>query len=125
MKVGIRFSDNDFSVHCVRVFVELFIVPTFVDRGEGHMVTHLTSPMIVELFNTHCAYVDRYMHWESHSDWYPNADTLQDIPLNKNWLTITEQEVYWDDRTDDYIGPWDTNNNSEFIWTDGIKVYIS
>lgn len=29
MKVGIRFSDNDF-MHTVKMFMELYILPTFV-----------------------------------------------------------------------------------------------
>lgn len=62
MKLGIRFSDNDFTSY-IRGFFEMFIVPTFKEVEPGHFTTYLTSAMIVELFNTHLPYVHRFMAW--------------------------------------------------------------
>ena len=126
MKVGIRYSDNDFAPHCVKVFFDLFILPTFIDRGEGHMITHLTSPMIVGLFNTHVCYVDRWMKWYYDRAFYsPLGNDLYERPLSKEYLSITESEVYWDDKIDSYIEDWNGNNDASFIWTDGKRVYIT
>ena len=129
MKVGIRFSDNDFSM-IIKAFMDMFILPTFIEREEGHMVTHLTSPMIVELFNKHLPYVDRYMKWYfSLADSYPyrhnKKEKLYDNDVHAEYLKITEMNVYWDNNTDKYISDWNENNNCEFIWTDGKEVYIT
>ena len=126
MKLGIRFADNDFSTG-VRAFMEMFIIPTFVDKGNGHMVTYLTSAMVVNLFNTHMPYIDRFLGWyfsDRHDYRYYNKK-LHECELHKSWLKITEMEVYWDDNTDAYIKDWNSNNNCEFIWTDGIQTFIT
>ena len=47
MKIGVRFADNDFS-SSIRAWLEMFIVPTFIEREKGHFVTRMTSSMIVE-----------------------------------------------------------------------------
>lgn len=131
MKLGIRFSDNDFASY-VRAFVEMFIVPTFKQPEPGHYTTYLTSSQVVELFNTHMPYVHRFMSWyydTNHKHYYPGSNDrnkkLHELNLHKEWLVINEMDVYWDDQTDDYIGPWEDGNNSEFVWTDGVRVYIS
>lgn len=123
MKVGIRFSDNDFTQH-IYAFIEIFIVPTFKDIGDGHMVTHLTSQMIVDQFNMHCKYLYRYIGWMYGPKWDYESKKLHERQLS-DWLTITPSDVYWDDRTDVYIKDWNANNNGEFTWTDGKQVFIS
>ena len=122
MKVGIRFSDNDF-MNTTRMFMELFIIPTFVDRGEGHMVIHLTSSQIVELFNRHAVYCFKYMQ-DNDTREYMRFDE-KSLEHYRDWLQITEQDVYWDDKTDPYIEDWNSNNNCEFVWTDGKKAYVT
>jgi len=129
MKIGVRFSDNDFS-SCIRAWMEMFIIPTFVERKKDHFVTHMTSSMIVESFNTHVAYVQRFMSWyyddQKTLDHYrPKNKELIECQLNKDWLVITESNVYWDDKTDVYISDWNGNNNCEFIWTNGKEVFIT
>lgn len=125
MKVGIRFSDNDFTSH-VRAFIEIFIIPTFKDIGNGHMVTHLTTQQIVDQFNLHCKYLYRYTQWYNGSEWdfKHNKPKLHECELS-DWLMITHSDVYWDDRTDRFILDWNGNNNCEFTWTDGKRVYIT
>jgi hypothetical protein len=112
MKLGIKWSDNDFSttIHC---FFELFILPTYKDIGDGHMVTYLTPSMIVELFKTHMPYIDRYLKWQF--DRYQN-EKLHNIVLS-NYFIITESDVFFDNQVDIAIERW-----GDFIyWTDGIK----
>jgi len=125
MKVGIRFSDNDFG-QTLRAFVAIFIVPTFKDIGDGHMVSHLTTSQIVDLFNTHCKHLHRYERWMYGPEWdyTSNKSKLEDNML-LDYLTIHDMDVYWDDKTDVYITDWNANNNGEFIWTDGKKVFVT
>lgn len=113
MKLGIKWSDNDFH-YPIKMFFDLIIIPTFKDIGEGHMVTHLTPSMIVELFKTHMPYLHRFYTWEHHSDWNPQYKNLYDIPLN-DYFIITESDVFFDGELDRAIIVWD-----DFIyWTDG------
>ena len=114
MRVGIRFSDNDFYNY-ICSFFELYIVPNFVEREEGHMVTHLTSSMIVDMFNLYMPYVYRYNNKQ-------RERRYQEWDIG-DYLIITEASVYWDDKTDDYVGKWEDGNGCEFIWTDGKSVY--
>jgi hypothetical protein len=124
MKLGIRFSDNDFTT-IVHAFFAMVIVPTFEEREDGHMVTHLTSSMVVELFNRHMAHVDRYVKWYCGKNYYPyDKAVLTDNPL-QNYFIITEADVYWDDNTDEYINDWNGNNDGAFVWTDGKAINIT
>ena len=113
MKVGIRFYDADFMGD-LRDFMALFILPEFVEREEGHMVTHLTSSMIVELFNQRMPHVVRRSKWN-------DGRCKQDEPLS-DYFYITEDYVYWDDQTDQYLPSWG-GSDIEFAWTDGRMVY--
>ena len=129
MKVGIRFGDNDFTTY-TKAFMEMFIVPTFVEREPGHFVTHLTSSMIVELFNTHVPYVHRFMSWyydTHHKYFYPHEKAhanVHELMLHKDWLQITETDVYWDGHLD-----WMLQQNGmfdhDFVWTEGLQVHIA
>jgi hypothetical protein len=125
MKVGIRFGDNDFSRH-IEAFLKLYIIPNFVEREGGHMVTHLTTSMITDLFNLYMPHLYTYNMWcwENEREYLPRG--FDHHTHMGKYLQITEFDVYWDNKTDDYIGDWDTaNNNSEFIWTDGKEVFYS
>lgn len=124
MKIGINFGDNDYTP-VIRDFFDLFIIPTFINRGDGHMVTHLTSSMIVELFNTHLPYLKRYHEFQFHSNWYPQYKTLYDFPLCKGYLIINESQVYFDDERRGIIWDWNGDNNGSFVFTNGLEVYVS
>jgi hypothetical protein len=114
MKLGLKWSDNDFH-HTLRVFFELFIIPTYKDVGDGHMVTHLTPSMVVEMFKLHMPYIDRYLTWEHHSERYPQYKKLHDYPLS-NYFIITESDVFFDAEVDKAINDWD-----DFIYfTNGV-----
>lgn len=120
MKVGIRFSDNDFA-SSIKTFMWLFIIPTFKEIEPNHFVTHLTSSMIVELFNNHFVTMINYL------DWY-YSDEIYDEPIGKqinDYFKICEMNIYWDDKTDKFVENWHGGNNGEFIWTDGKSVFIS
>jgi len=105
MRVGIRFYDNDFC-NPIRMFLDLFIEPTFIDRGDGHMITHLTSSQIVELFNTHCVYCYKYQRENGERVWKNNNYPF-DISHYKDYLKITEANVYWDGDLDRELEDWD------------------
>ena len=116
MKVGIRFSDNDF-MNEIETFIELFLIPNFIEREGGHMITHLTSSQIVEMFNRHMPYV--YAYEKKNRSIYPqDFDFVGKIG---KYLQITEFNVYWDDKTDDFVGPWELGNGGEFLW---IKLHL-
>lgn len=113
MKLGIKWGDNDFGSQ-IQAFFELFILPTYKDIGDGHMVTYLTPSMVVELFKTHMPYIDRYLKWTW--DRYPRNKKLHEIGLS-NYFIITESDVFFDAQVDEAIVVWD-----DFIyWTDGTK----
>ena len=118
MKVGIAYHDNDFT-EAINDFMQLFILPTFVEREAGHHITHLTSSMIVELFNTHLCHIQR-LNWWKRGSW-------DDAPLLKEYLTITEEHIYWDDeiKRDDSFPDWEHAHDDYdcFVWTDGRVVW--
>jgi hypothetical protein len=116
MKVGIRFSDNDFTSD-IQSFMWIFVLPTFSDGK-----THLTSDAIVDLFNSHFPTMKAYL------DWYYSTDFSKSKPIGvqkHEYSEISVSDIYWDGETDQFIRNWEENNNSEFVWTDGIDVYIS
>ena len=104
MKVGIRFYDNDFY-NSITMFIDLFIEPTFIDRGDGHMITHLTSSQIVELFNTHCVYCYKYQRDNDKRHWQNNSPF--DINWYKEYLKITEANIFWDGELEKALIEWD------------------
>ncbi len=120
MKVGIRFSDNDFVLP-IMMFFELYIIPNFIEREEGHMITHLTTSQIVDMFNLYVVYCLKYQRENDDRDFA--RDMSFDFKNYKDYLQITEMDVYWDDKTDEYVEDWESGNGSEFTWTDGKKVY--
>jgi hypothetical protein len=122
MKVGIRFSDNDFCSD-IKTFMWLYILPTFKETEPNHFTTYLTSSMIVELFNNYFPTMKKYLDWyhSKYNDWEEELIGKQ----IEDYFKINEMNIYWDDKTDEYIEDWKGNNNSEFIWTDGKSVFIS
>lgn len=114
MKVGIVFHDNDFC-NPIRMFIQLFVLPTFIDRGEGHMVTHLTSSMIVEMFNTYCVHCYKWLK--------ENDERYKKEPFDIKWyqqhLKITETNVVWDGALEEAITMW---HSEGVYWTDGKHV---
>lgn len=115
MKLGIKWSDNDFTTQ-IQCFFELFIIPTYKNIGDNHMVTYLTPSMVVELFKLHMPYINRYLSWQfDHHNRYTHKK-LHEIQLS-NYFIITESDVFFDNQVDEAIKEWD-----DFIyWTDGLS----
>ena len=87
MKVGIRFSNNDFCTK-IKTFMWLYILPTFKEVEPGHYITPLTSSMIVDLFNNYFPTMNCYLDWYYQAD-YENIDE----PIGKqseDYFKITE-----------------------------------
>jgi hypothetical protein len=111
MRVAIRFTDNDFTTD-IRTFFELYIIPNFIEREEGHMVTHLTTSMIVDMFNLYMPHVYRHNR-EIWAMLHKNISyTKWDIG---DYLTITDSNVHWDSTIDEII----LDNNGDITFTDG------
>lgn len=120
MQLGIKFRDNDFT-DVIRDFFQLYILPTFIDRGEGHMITHLTSNMVVEMFNMYMPYLYEYRILNSEKrNWY-----RKDINHRENignYLTIIENQVVWDGEVDEIVLGDGWCSNGDFVYTNGKEI---
>ncbi len=135
MKLGIRFSDNDFCT-AARLFMQLYILPNFIEREKGHFITHLTSSQVVDMYNTYMPHLQMYLDEERYREnKYFRSPNDTDLQGYKSYLQIQEVDVYWDGKIDNYperwgvgcsgILEWEGWNNAEFVWTDGKEIHIT
>ncbi len=114
MRLAIRWTDNDFG-NQIRTFFQLFLIPTFIKKDKGYKVTHLTHSMVVELFNLHMPYINRWWNWKFNDKWYPQYIGLEAFPL-EDYFVITELDVYFDNEIEKGIKEW---GDYDFYKTDG------
>lgn len=115
-KIGIRFSDNDFYNTLYGFFRVL---------ADGVLWNHhslpetLTKARIVQLFNsTNYALYQLYQH--GFRPPHHNRTEEEDQQRITTWLTITEENVYFNEEVDQYVDHLRTSQcgNSEFQYFD-------
>lgn len=109
MRIGIRFSDNDFR-HTIIPFMD-FLMKSI--RDDSRLENNLTKDRIVDIFNqmAYPIYLLCQNHWRYKTS---NADKIR----IKNWIKIKTEHVYLEEEIDERIkinGNWD---NYEFFYID-------
>jgi len=120
MRIGIRFSDNDY-INTLRPFMD-FLMKSI--RESPELKENLTKDRIVDIFNQ-MAYPIYLLCQNMWRPTRPQSDA--DKIRTKNWIKIKTENVYLEDEIDERIrvnGNWenyeffyiDTDNNQSDCW---------
>lgn len=115
MKVGIRFGDNDF-VNAIRMWSYLFLQGVLTNLGSKRF----EKADVVDLFNDHAWRCHVWTKWNEITDLRdPTNITKTEANGIRDYLQITEDNVYFDEEIDEYL----EEQPDDIYYTDGNNFY--